>query len=505
MAQPLTVNNSNELVEYNLKLKRLREDKITAGKIFPVIAEKLADTTGVVEDSLSLNAWLFLNSPYKYHWYCGGIGTGKSYIAARYSLNRVMSNWETVGLIAANTHTQLAQSTLPHLFTLFDEAGLQEDRDYVVNKTPPKSWKARNLFKYGYEGIISIKTGVGKVAHILVRTLNNWTAIRGVTIGWAVLDEIADTKDAAFKEIKERLRCKLSHALQIRVVGMPAMPGNNWTYREFTPKDPEARAMYKITFQSSTEARHLDWNEYLFPLLKNMGPLEALQKIHARIVIDQTGMVYYAYQDQINNRLKYKYDPSKTIFACWDFNIMSSSPIALVLFQEHWDYERQHWDVQVFDEFILTSTDTQGCCNDFLKKYRRHYGDIWVLGDATSNLNRTVPEFVHIRDSWKPVFGSRLKMVQIDDKSNPRESYRVSAMNKMLQNSFGVPRMFICPDNCPETIQDILEVKPKDGKIDKSDKKRTHATDGLGYGICIRHPPVEMGKNSSIKGGGHMF
>ena len=92
-------------------------------------------------------------------------------------------------------------------------------------------------------------------------------------------------------------------------------------------------------------------------------------------------------------------------------------------------------------------------------------------------------------------------MVQIDDKSNPRESYRVSAMNKMLQNSFGVPRMFICPDNCPETIQDILEVKPKDGKIDKSDKKRTHATDGLGYGICIRHPPVEIERQTSIKGG----
>jgi hypothetical protein len=487
MSLPLQISSTDQALQAIPAPKTERE------KIFVPLAKSIG-TTNIVKDDLSLQAFLFLNSPYRYHWYCAGVGTGKSYVLARYMLQRVMTNWETVGLVASNTFTQLTQSTLPHFFTLLDYSGLE----YVVDKRPPAKWKSRNLFKKSYENVISIKIGVGKVAHILTRTLESWKAIRGVTIGWAGLDEIADTRPEAWAEITERLRCDLSHALQIRVVGMPALPGNNWTWQEFSKGDPN---LYRVTFQSSTEARHLKWDEYLLPLLQRLDPIKALQRIYARIVIDQTGKVYYCYRDQINNVRKYAYDPNKIIFLCWDFNILSNAPISAVLFQEHWNADNKCWDVQVFDEIVIHGATTVDACYEFLKRYEhQHRADVWIFGDVTSNLNRTTTEFAHIKKTLYPSLQKRLKMVQLNDKSNPRIAYRVAATNALLRNALGVVRLYFCPDKCKETIQDMLELKPKDGKIAKEDDARSHCSDALGYGLCIRHPPYKRSEQKQVRG-----
>lgn len=453
------------------------------GSVFPKIASEVNVCT--LEEQVSLQAFLFIHTPYKFHWLCAGIGVGKSYILAKYVLRRVMTNWETVGLIAANTHDQLAQSTLPHLFAVLDDAVGEEN--YVMNKAPPKAWKSRNLFKKGYQGIISIKTGIGKVAHILTRTLNSFKAIRGITIGWAVLDEINDTKLEAFEEIKERLRCGLSHVLQLLVVGMPDLPGDNWTWEAFTPEDPEAAKMFKITFQASTEARHLNWEKYLKPLLMTLDPLKALQRIFARIVIDQSGRAYYGYQDGINNVLKYEYDEYRPIYFEIDFNILSAAPASATV-RQNFETKDGLIDTQVLDEISLEGKTTIEVCNAFLEKYSKHKHQVWVFGDNTGNLNRTVSEFQHIKNAFFPVFGNRLKIPSF--KSNPEVGQRVAAMNAMLCNAFGRARLFIAP-HCKELIEDLRKLMPKDGKIDKSDAKRSHMSDALGYGIWFQFPPFD--------------
>lgn len=454
--------------------------------IFPKIAGKIDVVT--LSEQVSLQAMLFCHSPYKFHWLCAGIGVGKSYILAKYVLRRVMNNWETVGLLAANTHDQLTQSTLPHLFAVLDEANLP----YVVNSTPPASWKSRSLFKKDYRGVISIRTAVGKVAHILTRTLNNFKAIRGITIGWACLDEIADTRKEAFEEIKERLRCALSHKLQILVVGMPDLPGDNWTWEMFNPEDPEAQEMFKITYQASTEARHLSWKEYLKPLLMTLDPLKALQRIFARIVIDQSGRVYYGYQDGVNNVQKYEYDEYRDIFFEIDFNLLSMAPASATIRQE-FVADDGVIETQVLGEISLKGKTTLEVCNEFLSRYRNHKGIVWVFGDNTGNLNRTVSEFQHIKNALFPVFGNRLRIPKL--KSNPEISQRVAAMNAMLCNAFGRARLFIAPC-CKELIEDLRKLMPKDGKIDKSDAERSHMSDALGYGIWFRFPPFDAVKSS---------
>lgn len=453
--------------------------------LFPRLASKIGPGKRVVHHDLALNHWLFLNSPYRYHWLCGGIGTGKSYVLARYALRRVLENWETIGLLAGNTYQQLSQSTLPHLFKLLEDAGFKKGKRYVVDRKPPASWKARNLFEKGYENVISIKVARGKVAHILTRTLESWKAIRGVTLGWAGIDEIADTRFEAWEEINERLRCSLSHLLQIMVVGMPALPGDNWTWEEFSTGDPE---LYRVTFMASTEALHLSWDNYILPLLKRLDPLKALQRIFARIVIDQTGRVYYSYRDGINNQDKYEYDPDRPLYLHMDFNILSASPIAGCLHQE-FDNGQGDWDVQVLDEIVIPGQTTLELLYEFLKRYGQHRSEVHVYGDASGGLNRTISEFQHVRDVLTPHFAGRL-FVWDQNKSNPRISERVAAVNALLRNALGIARLFVSL-KCVHLIRDFRKLLPKDGKIDKSDPELSHVSDGLGYGLWFRFPPFE--------------
>lgn len=493
VTRPETVDDTQQAMD-KLSAEFIKEDhRQSAAGIFPQLAGSISTHTAVIKDELSLQAWLFINSPYRYHWYCAGIGTGKSYVLARWMFMRLVTNPETVGLVAANTYTQLIQSTLPHLFELLDESGLE----YVSNCKPPKSWKASNKFKGGYKHIISIKVGVGKVAHLLTRTLAAWKRMRGITIGWAGIDEIADTVVDAWKEINERLRCKKSHHLQIRVVGMPSLPGDNWTWEVFNPEDPKAQAMFRITFQSSTEARHLKWKDYILPLLRTLDPLQAMQRVFARIVIDQSGRAYRSYKDGINNVKKYGYDPWRPLYLTSDFNILSSSALegcALQLFENG----QGDWDVQVLDEFVLPNGDTSDLCYTFLErecddhKFGDHKGELHFYGDASGGHGQTVSEYKVAVDILGRTFRGRLNVPPIT--VNPNITDRVATVNALLRPTYGPPRLYMHPKKCIRLITDMRKVMPDpkhEGKLDKSDKALTHVSDALGYLLRWLFPPWE--------------
>lgn len=473
------------------------EQKRVSKKIFPRLAGSISTVEKVtLEYELSLNAWLFLNSPYQYHWFCAGVGVGKSWLLARYVLRRVTTNPETVGLVAANTHTQLAQSTLPHLFELLEEAGLQ----YLVNCKPPDDWNADPKFKAGYKHTISIliepedEFGQRTVAHILTRTLTGWKRIRGVNLGWFVIDEVSDSPPGAFGELKRRLRCPKSHKKQGLVAGIPDLPGDNWLWDEFNPENPKAKKLFKITYQSSTEAKHLHkiWNTYLYPMLMTIAPMQALQEIFARIVVNQTGKVYYAYNDEVNFRDKYDYDPDRPLYLTFDFNILSTSPISAALVQI-FDSGKDYYDVQVIDEIIIPNGDTSQACYEMLGRhaglYARHRSEVYLFGDASGNHSQTISEYKVAKDVLEPVFRGRLKIPMIT--SNPLISDRVASFNGKLRNALGVASCFISK-KCKVLRNDLKKVLPKDGKIDKSDPLLTHISDAVGYLLRWLFPPGEL-------------
>lgn len=125
---------------------------------------------------------------------------------------------ETLGLIAANTYGQLSDSTLVEVFKIWKKnfgwtKWTKENPSgfYVINNVPPPSFKPHGFtFTTNYNKIF-LRNG----AVIMTASLDNYTAIEGRSIGWALLDETADTKVEAIKEvITGRLRDPNIFALQ---------------------------------------------------------------------------------------------------------------------------------------------------------------------------------------------------------------------------------------------------------------------------------------------------
>jgi hypothetical protein len=108
------------------------------------------------------------------------------------------------GIIAANTYRQLSDSTLTEIFSVLTQYGITEYDEvgnpsgrYVMNKRPPK-----HFTPHGY----TFETNNSKIffwnaAVWLTCSLDNYKAIEGQTVGYALLDETADTKEEAVKTV----------------------------------------------------------------------------------------------------------------------------------------------------------------------------------------------------------------------------------------------------------------------------------------------------------------
>lgn len=140
-----------------------------------------------------------------------GQGGGKSALAGLLALDLVKVVPNVIGLIAANTYGQLSNATLLAIFEIWNKAGVKEYTEgnpngcYVIDKQPPKHFKAHGYTFKNNNNKIFFSNG----AVVFTASLDNYKALDGITIGWAILDETKDTKeDAVKKVIIGRLRQK---------------------------------------------------------------------------------------------------------------------------------------------------------------------------------------------------------------------------------------------------------------------------------------------------------
>lgn len=418
----------------------------------------------------------------------GGTVTHNTRIGSRWVYKNVLKYPRARGMIAANTYNQLHSATLPPVLAYFREMGLE----YRVNKRPPESWLRRSPVELAeYKNVLTTETG----AHIFLRSLDNYDYIRGIEFGWAWIDEISSTNKDAWDVIVGCLRDPECEDRMIRVTGTP--DGDNWTWREFEKKwskDPIISKMYDIVFMSSRENPFLP-EEFLDMMLASYDRRTALQEIDGRVLIDNESLIYYEWRPKYHMKQIKPYDPNLPLIMCWDFNSSDSSPMSMVLAQQHY-YSDGTPFVQVIDEIIIMSGNTPMVCEEFTKRYnRKHNSEIYVYGDRTGTTNKSVGinDYGMIMECLSPYFP---QIVMRNVKKNMGEKDRRAAMNSMLLNAKGQVRMFINP-KCLELIKDFDELKPdKFGKINKSDLKRSHASDALGYYIAKEFPVVTKKQKS---------
>ena len=130
--------------------------------------------------------------------FLAGAGAGKTHCISLGSADFVINFPNAVGLIAANTYSQLSKSTLKRVFeTWYDVFGWQNGVHYVTNIIPPAHFKRFGQPLESYKNTISFDNG----AMIFTASLDNYKVLDGVELGWAMLDETKDTKEEAVKEV----------------------------------------------------------------------------------------------------------------------------------------------------------------------------------------------------------------------------------------------------------------------------------------------------------------
>ena len=146
-------------------------------------------------------------------------------------------------------------------------------------------------------------------------------------------------------------------------------------------------------------------------------------------------------------------------------------------------------NLKVVDEIVLGDTNTEQTVHDFIERtspfsrFQTPSGTIY--GDASGNSRSTKSsrtDYQLIQDIFQ-----HDRRYRGQNKSNPLVRDRVNTMNNLLKSVEGQRNVLIHP-RCKELIQDLRQVRwhrdtagNPTGELDKSDPRRTHASDALSY------------------------
>lgn len=134
----------------------------------------------------------------------GGQRAGKTHNIG-FSTGYFVTNFPLVnGFIGANSDQQLSKTTIRNVRSIWRSQFGYEQYDknknpngqYVIDKIPPAHFKVYQEPK-SYWNTISFMNG----AFVYLGSLKNYLAHEGLEFGWAHLDEVADTKEEAVKDV----------------------------------------------------------------------------------------------------------------------------------------------------------------------------------------------------------------------------------------------------------------------------------------------------------------
>lgn len=278
---------------------------------------------------------------------------------------------------------------------------------------------------------------------------------------------------------------------------------------------PEGRNHYYDMWQSVLSSPDDDeWAGFTWPSSDIMDPkeIESLRRKLDPRVYDQEinasfvsfdGNVYYNFVRNIHARVPLKYDPSKTLYLSFDFNV---DPGTANMIQEApptlssdgaLDSLFGPIVTKVIDEVHQAgSSSTPKVCREIIDKYRRHLGHVVAIGDPSGG-NRVTSQTIGtdidiIKQHFKDAFGDRFTSGFSTNKVFVKP--RLNAMNARFKTRDGLHHFQIDPIKCPHTCKDFEGVVTEKGTAGLPDKKKAereglgHHADGIGYYMHRKHP-----------------
>jgi len=294
---------------------------------------------------------------------------------------------------------------------------------------------------------------------------DNYDSLRGNGLDFLVLDEYASISAEAWPEVlRPALADKLGRAL---LIGTPR--GHDHFYDLYESAHEQGHWQ---TFQFTTEEGGNVRPEEIACATRELDERTYRQEFQASFENVSAGRVYYAF-DRGGNIEKADHNPRLPLFWSLDFNV---NPMCSVIGQKDGNW------LQVLEEIVLPDSNTQAACIEFHRraaKWGRRL-PVTLYGDASGNGRHTAAS----RTDWQIVkeilTGYGYTVSSRVPTYNPPVKDRVNCVNSLLCNYAGERRLMIGPD-CKELIKDLEQVVWDAEYINKSDGKRSHLSDALGY------------------------
>jgi hypothetical protein len=318
---------------------------------------------------------------------------------------------------------------------------------------------------------------------ICLRGADNYDSLRGDGLDFLVLDEYASIAREAWTEVlRPALADRKGRAL---FIGTPRGFNHFHELVENAAAQPDWKAFQFTTAEGGNVTR-----EELESAAKQLDERTYRQEFEASFENLGVGRAYYAF-DRTHNVANLGFSPQRPL--CWalDFNM---NPLCSVL--AHFNGVRVH----ILEEMIQPDSNTLQACEEFLlrtEKWRTEWPlKVYVYGDATAEQRRTSAS----RTDWqlvKDFFGRHPDLFDVTFRvpsANPPVKDRINCVNALLRNHAGDQRLFVHP-SCKQLINDFEQVCWKAdpygnplADLDKSDPRRTHVSDAVGYLVAREFP-----------------
>lgn len=403
---------------------------------------------------------------------------------------QLYDNADCLHLIAANTYTQLLDSTLRGLFEKLQLLGIPS-----VPEKLPRSGRPFSLQIWNGE----------KWVEFLCRSMDNFDIVSGVTLGSVWLDEVWATEKWTLDLAKSRLSDRKSKHLQLVISSTKDEP-DHWMYTDIVEPYEQnrdldgrsARDLIEIVEGTTYDNKQNLSDGYIELQRSTLEPRLIERFIENKWVSTVTGRAYPYLDGDIHIR-PFTFNSSLPVILCLDFNV---DPGVWEMGQDKYPIEQENGKFTegtiFFDEIWQRATDIWKMCAEAKirltklcgdeERARKHkiifYGDYQHGTGRGQNATASSWEIVQtqFRD-WNAEYRRR---------SNPRIVDRVNATNSRMRSSDGRVRLAYSI-NCIQLKKDHEIVTYEDLRNYANQGDRTHACSAIDYMVNYEYPVLPRG------------
>jgi hypothetical protein len=385
----------------------------------------------------------------KYPFLLGGYGSGKTYGFCIFALKQCSKNAGKTILLAEPTYPMIRDVLQPCFELVLKQAGF--DYDYTATST-----KYRVYWKQGW-------------CDVIMRSCESYLRWAGLNLAAGGIDEADQLRDdRAWKMLLSRLR----DGNTLTAFGSGTPEGFKFVYKYWGNNPIDG---YKL-IRGRTEDNIMLPEEFIKSLKDNYDENLLKAYLNGEFVNLQQGATYYQFTREKNVRPN-TYNPTLPVRCAIDFNV---SPMACSLFHIT---KGNKPELQVFAEIELhhgggAEIITERMVQEIKGRYPSNK---YIAYPDPANQRHT--SALHTDHDILRQGGFEIRVKP----KAPRVVDRVNAVNKLCEDNF------IIDPSCKGLITDLEQTVNKEGtrEIDKSNKDRTHFSDGISYAIDFSYPIIK--------------